>query len=135
LAEWIGKLIEHMDELGEEIADAVTADAKVGVCPKCGKDLVMKSSAKTRGSFIGCMGWPDCDVTYPVPTGRISPLEGACPDCGAPMVEVETQRGPWRICVNMDCPSKEKKSEKATKSAKATKAASARRGSRKSASK
>ncbi len=63
LAEWIGKLIEHMDELGEEIADAVTADAKVGVCPKCGKDLVMKSSAKTRGSFIGCMGWPDCHVT------------------------------------------------------------------------
>lgn len=204
LAEWIDKLIEHVDELGEEIADAVTADAKVGECPKCGKDLVMKSSAKTRGSFIGCMGWPDCDVTYPVPTGRISPIEGACPhcgaprvkvqpfrqrayetcvnpqcptnyepdlkvgeckacaeagkhgdliahksertgkrfircenyeecgtsyplpargelralgetcpECGAPMVEVNTQRGPWRICVNMDCPSKEKKTSSA----------------------
>ncbi len=200
LAEWIEKLIEHIDELGNEIADAVTADAKVGVCPKCGKDLVMKSSAKTRGSFIGCLGWPDCDVTYPVPTGRITPMENACPecgaprvkvqpfrqrayetcvnprcptnfepdikvgecqvcaaagkrgdliahksertgkrfircqnfeecgtsyplpargklqalnqtcpDCGAPMVEVTTQRGPWRICVNMDCPSKQKK--------------------------
>jgi len=211
LAEWIGKLIEHMDELGEEIADAVTADAKVGVCPKCGKDLVMKSSAKTRGSFVGCMGWPDCDVTYPVPTGRISPLEGACPecgaprvkvqpfrqrayevcvnpqcptnfepdlkvgeckacaeagkhgdliahksertgkrfircqnydecgtsyplpgrgklralgetcpDCGAPMVEVETQRGPWRICVNMDCPGKEKKETPARRGARGT---------------
>ena len=204
LAEWIDKLIEHVDELGEEIADAVTADAKVGECPKCGKDLVMKSSAKTRGSFIGCMGWPDCDVTYPVPTGRISPIEGACPhcgaprvkvqpfrqrayetcvnpqcptnyepdlkvgeckacaeagkhgdliahksertgkrfircenyeecgtsyplpargelralgetcpECGAPMMEVNTQRGPWRICVNMDCPSKEKKTSSA----------------------
>lgn len=206
LAEWMDKLVEHLDDLGEEIADAVTADAKVGVCPKCGKDLVMKSSAKTRGSFVGCMGWPDCDVTYPVPTGRISPLEGACPecgaprvkvqpfrqrayetcvnptcptnfepdlkvgecqacaaagrhgdliahksertgkrfircenfeecgtsyplpargelkalgetcpDCGAPMVEVTTQRGPWRICVNMDCPSKEKKSSAGTR--------------------
>ena len=204
LATWIDKLIEHKDDLGDEIADAVVADAKVGVCPKCGKDLVMKSSAKTRGSFIGCMGWPDCDVTYPVPQGRISPLDttcpecGAprvkvqpfrqrayetcvnpkcptnfepdlkvgecqacaaagrhgnliahksertgkrfircenydecgtsyplpargelralgetCPDCGAPMVEVATQRGPWRICVNMDCPGKEKKSAKA----------------------
>ena len=200
LSELMDKLIEHVDDLGSEIADAVTADAKVGVCPKCGKDLVMKSSAKTRGSFIGCMGWPDCDITYPVPTGRISPLDGACPecgaprikvqpfrqrayeqcvnpkcptnfepdlkvgecqacaeagkhgdliahksertgkrfircenyeecgtsyplpargklralgetcpDCGAPMVEVNTQRGPWRICVNMDCPGKEKK--------------------------
>ncbi len=202
LATWINKLIEHLDDLGAEIADAVVADAKVGVCPKCGKDLVMKSSAKTRGSFIGCMGWPECDVTYPVPQGRISPLEGVCPecgalrikvqpfrqrayetcvnpkcptnfepdlkvgeckacaeagrhgdliahksertgkrfircqnydecgtsyplpargelhalgetcpDCGAPMVEVMTQRGPWRICVNMDCPGKEKKAK------------------------
>ena len=70
-------LIEHKDDLGEAISDAVTADARVGACPKCGKDLVMKTSAKTRGSFIGCMGWPECDVTYPVPSGvKVSPLEG-----------------------------------------------------------
>lgn len=200
----MGALIEHKDDLGEAIADAVTADAKVGVCPKCGRDLVMKNSAKTRGSFIGCMGWPDCDVTYPVPSKvKVAPLEGdaavcpecgaprikctpfrqrpyemcvnpacvtnrepdvvvgtcptcaaagkhaeliahksertgkrfircenyeicntsyplpqrgeihatgeTCPDCGAPLVEVVTQRGPWRICVNMDCPAKKDK--------------------------
>ncbi len=105
LFEWIGKLIDHMEELGEEIADAVTADAKVGVCPKCGKDLVMKSSAKTRGSFIGCMGWPDCDVTYPVPTGRISPLENVCPECGAPRVKVQPFRQrAYELCVNPKCP-------------------------------
>ena len=204
LAGMMDALIEHKDDLGEAISDAVTADAKVGVCPKCGKDLVMKSSAKTRGSFIGCMGWPDCDVTYPVPSNvRVEPIEGdagvcptcgaprlkckpfrgkayetcvnpacptnaepdvlvgtcaacaeagregqlvahksertgkrfirctnydlcgtsyplpqrgelkatgeTCPDCGAPMVEVTTARGPWKICVNMDCPGKEKK--------------------------
>ncbi|MDO4404240.1 MAG: DNA topoisomerase I [Atopobiaceae bacterium] len=202
-------LIEHKEDLGEAIADAVTADAKVGVCPKCGKDLVMKNSAKTRGSFIGCMGWPDCDVTYPVPSRvKVIPIEGeagvcpecgaprikcqpfrqrafeqcvnpacptnhepdlvvgeckacaaagkhgdlvahksersgkrfirctnyeecgtsyplpqrgelhatgdTCPDCGAPIVEVKTARGPWRICVNMDCPSKEKEAAKST---------------------
>ncbi len=204
LAGMMDDLIEHKDDLGEAIADAVTADAKVGICPKCGKDLVMKNSAKTRGSFIGCMGWPDCDVTYPVPSNvKVEPIEGdagvcpvcgaprlkckpfrakafetcvnpacptnaepdlvvgecaacaaagkhgdlvahksertgkrfirctnydecgtsyplpqrgelhatgeTCPDCGAPMVEVTTARGPWKICVNMDCPSKEKK--------------------------
>ena len=204
LAGMMDALIDHKDDLGNAIADAVTADAKVGVCPKCGRDLVMKTSAKNHSSFIGCMGWPDCDVTYPVPKGRIEPLEGesgvcpqcgaprvkvhpfrsrayevcvnpacptnrepdvvvgecpacaakglakrlvahksertgkrfircenydecgtsyplpprgelhatgeVCPDCGAPIVEVVTQRGPWRICVNMDCPGKEKKS-------------------------
>ena len=105
LSELMDKLIEHVDDLGSEIADAVTADAKVGVCPKCGKDLVMKSSAKTRGSFIGCMGWPDCDVTYPVPTGRISPLDNACPDCGAPRIKVQPFRQrAYEQCVNPKCP-------------------------------
>ncbi|MDO4798473.1 MAG: DNA topoisomerase I [Coriobacteriales bacterium] len=105
LAEWIDKLIEHKDDLGNEIADAVTADAKVGICPKCGKDLVMKSSAKTRGSFVGCMGWPDCDVTYPVPQGRISPLDGACPECGAPRVKVQPFRQrAYETCINPACP-------------------------------
>lgn len=105
LAEWMDKLIEHLDDLGDEIADAVTADAKVGTCPKCGKDLVLKSSAKTRGSFIGCMGWPDCDVTYPVPTGRIAPLDAVCPECGAPRVKVQPFRQrAYEICVNPQCP-------------------------------
>ena len=212
LSGMVDALIEHKDDLGEAIADAVTADAKVGSCPSCGKDLVMKRSAKTRGSFIGCMGWPDCDVTYPVPSNvKVEPIEGeagvcptcgaprikckpfrskayelcvnpmcetnrepdvivgecskckgegrhgdlvahksektakrfirctnydeckvsyplpqrgeihatgeTCPDCGAPIVEIVTARGPWRICVNMDCPSKEKKTASGRKAA------------------
>ena len=56
----------------------------------------MKTSAKTRGSFIGCMGWPDCDVTYPVPSGvKVSPLEGeaaVCPECGAPRIKCQPFR-------------------------------------------
>ena len=100
----IDKLIDHKDDLGNEIADAVTADAKVGVCPKCGKDLVMKTSAKNHSSFIGCMGWPDCDVTYPVPKGRIQPLDEPCPECGAPRVKVTPFRQrPYEICVNPAC--------------------------------
>ena len=197
LASMVGPLIEHKDDLGEAIADAVTADAKVGVCPKCGKDLVMKTSAKNHSSFIGCMGWPDCDVTYPVPKGRVQAIEGekgvcpvchaprvkvqpfrqrayeicvnpACPtnrepdvvvgecaacvaagrhgdlvahksertgkrfirctnyeECGAPIVEVVTQRGPWRICVNMDCPGRKKKED--AKAARGTKRSGAKK--------
>ena len=108
LAGMLDALIEHKDDLGEAISDAVTADAKVGTCPKCGKDLVMKTSAKTRGSFIGCMGWPDCDVTYPVPSGvRVSPLEGeaaVCPECGAPRIKCQPFRQKaYEICVNPKC--------------------------------
>ena len=109
LAGMLDGLIEHKDDLGDAIADAVTADAKVGTCPKCGKDLVMKQSAKTRGSFIGCMGWPECDVTYPVPSGvKVQPLEGdaaVCPECGAPRVKCKPYRGrAYEQCVNPKCP-------------------------------
>ena len=109
LAGMLDNLIEHKDDLGEAISDAVTADARVGACPKCGKDLVMKQSAKTRGSFIGCMGWPDCDVTYPVPSGvKVSPLEGdaaVCPECGAPRIKCQPFRQKaYGQCVNPKCP-------------------------------
>ncbi len=223
LASMIDGLIEHKEDLSEAIADAVTADAKVGNCPKCGKDLVVKNSPKTRSSFVGCMGWPECDVTYPLPKDKIDALEdengnfvvcevcGApkvkvspwrskpyeicinprcetnrepdlvvgicqtcakegksakliahksettgrrfvrcenfdvcetsyplpqrgklsatgetCPDCGAPIVEIETARGPWRTCINMNCPAKEKKKE-STKKKSTTKKATAKR--------
>lgn len=109
LAGMLDALIEHKDDLGEAISDAVTADARVGACPKCGKDLVMKTSAKTRGSFIGCMGWPECDVTYPVPSGvKVSPLEGeaaVCPECGAPRIKCQPFRQKaYEMCVNPKCP-------------------------------
>ena len=109
LAGMLDALIEHKDDLGEAISDAVTADARVGACPKCGKDLVMKTSAKTRGSFIGCMGWPDCDVTYPVPSGvKVSPIEGegaVCPECGAPRIKCQPFRQKaYEQCVNPKCP-------------------------------
>ena len=108
LAGMMDGLIEHTEDLSEAIADAVTADAKIGVCPKCGKDLVVKTSAKTRGSFAGCMGWPDCDVTYPLPQGRIEALEGdaaVCPECGAPRIKVQPFRSKaYETCINPACP-------------------------------
>ena len=108
LAGMMDGLIEHTEDLSEAIADAVTADAKIGVCPKCGRDLVVKTSAKTRGSFAGCMGWPACDVTYPLPQGRIEALEGeaaVCPDCGAPRIKVQPFRQKaYETCINPACP-------------------------------
>ena len=109
LAGMLDALIEHKDDLGEAIADAVTADARVGACPKCGRDLVVKSSAKTRGSFVGCMGWPDCDVTYPLPSGvRYEAIEGeagVCPECGAPRIKCKPFRAKaYEMCVNPKCP-------------------------------
>ena len=38
--------------------------------------------------FIGCAGWPDCDVTYPLPQGKVEALPDPCPTCGMPQVKV-----------------------------------------------
>ncbi len=109
LASMIDALIAHVDDVGEALKDAVTADAKVGVCPTCGKDLVMKNSPKTRSHFVGCLGWPDCSVTYPVPTGKIEALQGdaaRCSVCGAPKVKVHPFRArAYEQCINPACAS------------------------------
>ncbi len=105
LAGIMNELIPAQEEVGEALSDAVTADARVGACPKCGKDLLMKNSAKTRSSFIGCSGWPDCDVTYPVPQGKIEPLEELCATCGSPQIKVTPFRSkPKTVCVDPACP-------------------------------
>ena len=60
---------------------------KVGECPRCGKDLVIKH-ARTGSRFIACTGYPDCNYTAPVATGVM------CPRCGeGRMVEKSTKRG------------------------------------------
>ena len=105
----IESLIPEKDAIADMISDAVTADSRVGACPKCGGDLCVKTSAKTRSSFVGCNNWPDCDVTYPVPSGvKVSPLEGeaaVCPECGAPRIKCQPFRQKaFEICVNPTCP-------------------------------
>ena len=105
LASLLEGLIEHKEDLGEAISDAVQADAKIGVCPKCGHDLLVKQSAKTRSSFIGCSAWPECEVTYPLPQGKIQTVEELCPVCGCPQIKVQPFRSkPYVVCVDPACP-------------------------------
>ena len=106
LARLLDGLIEHKEDLGEAISDAVQADARVGACPKCGHDLLVKTSAKNHSSFLGCSAWPECDVTFPLPKGRIQPVEETCPTCGAPQIKVSAFRSkPYVACVDPACPS------------------------------
>ena len=102
-------LLEKTDEVGEMLKDASHADSVIGSCPKCGKDIVVRRSMKTGGQFAGCSGWnaegTGCDVSYPLPQGKIEPLEGACEKCGAPRVRIiQFRRKPVERCLNPECP-------------------------------
>ena len=106
LAGELNALLPHKEEIGEALSDAVAADAYVGKCPKCGKDLQLRASAKTRSMFIGCSGWPECDVTYPLPSGKVEALKTNCEVCGMPQIKVSAFRQkPRTLCIDPDCPS------------------------------
>ncbi len=97
-------LIPHAQDVSESLGDAVAADAYVGKCPKCGKDLQVRASNRTKSMFIGCSGWPDCDVTYPLPKGKIESQKEPCKVCGMPQVKVTAFRQrPYIMCIDPNC--------------------------------
>ncbi|WP_353119578.1 type I DNA topoisomerase [Nitratidesulfovibrio sp.] len=61
---------------------------KVGTCPQCGGDLVLKK-ARTGSRFIACTKYPDCTYTAPFSTGVPCPREG----CEGVLVEKSSKRG------------------------------------------
>lgn len=62
-------------------------EEKVGVCPQCGADLVIRKS-HTGNKFIACTGYPACKYSASLPTGV------TCPECGkGQLVEKCTKKG------------------------------------------
>jgi DNA topoisomerase I, bacterial len=76
------------DENGAIVVREAAAQEVVGKCPKCGKDLLLKT-ARTGSRFIACSGYPDCDYTEPFRTGVKCPNPG----CDGELVEKSSRRG------------------------------------------
>ena len=104
------------DEHGQAVITAreKSVAEKVGVCPQCGKDLLLKT-ARTGSRFVACSGYPDCKYTESLRTGVPCPQEG----CSGEIVERSSQRGKifyscnrypeckfalWDYPVNRPCP-------------------------------
>ena len=67
---------------------------KIGVaCPKCGKDIVIKKTAKGR-RYYGCLGNPECDFMV-----WQRPSDQKCPRCGGIMLE----KGNKLVCADESC--------------------------------
>ena len=100
--------------VGRDLDSAVLATAVeqnvIGVCPVCktGK-LRMIRSRKTHKRFVGCTNYAQgCRASAPLPQrGIIRTTNKACRHCSWPVVYVRIGRYPWRLCVNVNCPSKE----------------------------
>jgi len=72
------ELRDSREDIGEHLRESLKADRRLGPCPECGEDLLVRRNR--RGSyFVGCDGFPECRFTLPLPnTGEPLVLEETC---------------------------------------------------------
>ncbi|RLG91417.1 MAG: DNA topoisomerase I, partial [Candidatus Hecatellales archaeon] len=105
-------------EVGSGLSEAIKTEFLrkriVGPCPKCGSGkLIILRSRKTMKRFIGCTNFfaGACKMALPLPQkAAIQTTEKTCKACGWPIIVVKPRgRRPFNVCINPDCPLKEKK--------------------------
>lgn len=121
------KLLDgHIADIRELIKSGVREDLTLGECKSCGGQLRVLRG-KTGKRFAACVGKEGdapqpaaegerprrgCGQTFPLPQrGAITPTGKMCGECGWPEIKVVGAGGrgrPWVLCVDIDCPSKEK---------------------------
>ena len=112
------RLKENEEAIGKQLAEIVrkarAEERTIGVCPNCknGKLMILRSR-KTGKRFIGCTNYFSnlCKTAFPLPqTGAIGTLARSCRTCGLPVVQIRMKgRRPWNLCIDPQCPSKEKR--------------------------
>jgi DNA topoisomerase-1 len=102
-------LEQEKDSIRTNIREALKEQKHIGVCPKCGKDMVIRISKKGK-RFVGCTNFPKCNNTYSLPQkGSVIRSDRVCSTCNAPIVTVLLPgKKKWELCLNSDCPTKKK---------------------------
>ncbi len=122
------KLLDaHIADIRDRIKSGVREDLTLGTCKNCG-GVLRVLRGKTGKRFAACVGKEGveprqpaaegerprrgCGQTFPLPQrGTIVPTGKVCDECGWPEIKVVGGGGrgrPWVLCIDIDCPSKEK---------------------------
>jgi len=123
LTEILVKFKENQKDIGGGILEAVKQLEKtmntLGACLKCGHDMRIIHSKRTKKRFVGCTNYPKCSNSYPLPQqGYVTVMSKKCPTCGLFIVSIKSKgKRPWRLCVK--CGFEKSKSLKAKKTAEA----------------
>ena len=105
------KVMKTLEKDKEKIKTSIKKAEKtqntIGKCPKCGKDLVVRTSKKNK-RFVGCSGFPNCKNTYSLPQlGGIVATGKTCDECNTPIVRIISKgKKPWDLCPNSECSAK-----------------------------
>jgi DNA topoisomerase-1 len=119
LIQILDKWKRNEEKIGKEIVESLKiTEAKenvVGKCDKCGGNLKIIRMKGGR-QFIGCSNYPKCRNIYPLPTGAfVKTTEKVCSECGKPVVFVARGKMRFEMCIDPNCPSKEKWKKKGEK--------------------
>ncbi len=81
---------------------------RIGKCPKCGGELRIIRSKKTKLFFVGCSNYPKCTNSYPLPrNARIEVTGKICEKCNTPIIRVYRKgKRPFQMCLSVDCETK-----------------------------
>ncbi|HDP69192.1 MAG TPA: DNA topoisomerase I [Actinobacteria bacterium] len=110
--EMLKGILENLEKRGEEVSQEIKEGIRegkiVGKCLKCGNELRIIRSRKTKKRFVGCASYPDCKTAFPLPQfGDVIALDEVCEVCKTPKVKIVSNRKkPWVLCLNPACPTK-----------------------------
>lgn len=107
LLNFYAKFQKDLTQFREADGGQKAAVATQEVCPKCGKQLMIRFSK--NGEFLGCKGYPECPFTSNFmrnEDGSIKLMGLAaigedapkCPQCSKPMVQRMGKFGPFTAC-------------------------------------
>jgi DNA topoisomerase-1 len=107
LTEVMKTLEKDKEKIRISIRNAEKEENTVGPCPKCGKNLIIRTS-KNNKRFVGCTGFPSCKNTYSLPQrGTIFVTDKLCKKCNTPIVKVKSKgKKSWELCLNSECDAK-----------------------------
>jgi DNA topoisomerase-1 len=100
-------LEKDKEKIKTSIKNAQREQDTIGKCPKCGKNMVIRTSQKKK-RFVGCTGFPECKNTYSLPqNGGIIASGEVCSECNAPVVKIKSKgKRAWELCLNSECNAK-----------------------------
>lgn len=110
--EKLGGILDVMEsrkeEISREIRQGVRGDTVLGQCPSCGGEMRILRAKKSGKRFAGCGGYPECNVTFPLPQkGAVVATGDACEECVSPRIKVLSKGSrPWELCLDPNCPTK-----------------------------
>lgn len=111
LKEILDDLYKNKKEISTNINETKLETSKVGICNIC-KNILVKRTSKKGKDFVGCLSYPKCTNTYPLPQkGKIEFTTRVCDVCHAPIILFNDSD----LCININCKSNKEHREQAEK--------------------